>query len=196
MFGHLWPTLFEPGPLKRVLSGLWGTFHRNGKPIHEYAQSAKLKKGCVWGALLDFSLYNPCWISSVLLVVEMQPPHIGRDGGDIRCWCSWNALSPPGWDHCLFLSLIFMDVSGKCREESQAFYQAVLEQEHSTLFLYSPLHNNQQQFVEWSNTCQWMPRGCASDSLKMKKLCFKFIWIWKLTFFLNNCHFSNEIVKK
>ncbi len=153
-------------------------FSQKGETDSWMRTICQAEKGvCVGGALLDFSLYNPCWIGSVLLVVEMQPPHIGRDGGGIRCWCSWNALSPPGWDHCLFLSLIFMDVSGKCREESQAFYQAVLEQEHSTLFLYSPLHNNRQQFVEWSNTCQWMPRGCASDSLKIKKLCFEFIWI-------------------
>lgn len=156
-----------------VFEGLFA--ERGNRFMNTYNLSGWKRGVCEGGTLLDFSLYNPCWIGSVLLVVEMQPPHIGRDGGGILCWCSSNALSPPGWDHCLFLSGIFMDVSGKCWEESQAFYQAVLEQERSTLFLFSPLHNNRQQFVESSHTCQWMPRGCPTAWLFLE-------WPWGNSF--------------
>lgn len=77
------------------------------------------KKG---GIRLNFSPLSLAEMIVFCLVVNCYPPHAGREEGSHTLLVFLSLLY---WEQCLVLSLIFMDIRRKCREELQPFYKAM-----------------------------------------------------------------------
>lgn len=69
--------------------------------------------------------FSPLTLAEIIvfcLVVNNPPTHRGHEEGRHTLLVF---LSPLYWKQCPVLSLIFMDVRRKCREELQPFYKAL-----------------------------------------------------------------------